>query len=207
MVGMSRYAGVWAYKKGYYGRFKTSTFGVTTGGTAFNDLNVIGGVQNVNRISRIVIRHGEIVDAITTTYQRSRGLSPITRSNGGTGGNLATVDLSATESVITITGTFRSVSAQYGPSSVQNLNFVILNSSTGAVRVAGPFAPASGGTPFRVYGTLVAFAGTISTRGTRFIQALSFFIIPTRAAVQPDIAAATTDDITDDAADDITAPA
>ncbi|CAL1706528.1 unnamed protein product [Somion occarium] len=155
---------------------QTPTWG-SAGGVAFNNLNDIGQ-QNVNKISQIVIRHGVVIDNIAATYQRSGGLAPVTLENGGTGGNVTTINLSGDEFVIAVTAAQRFVSTGYGPTSVQNLRIFILNKSTNVTRIEGPFAPGSG-TEFVATGTVVAFAGNIATVGTRFIQALSFFISPT----------------------------
>ncbi|CAL1706526.1 unnamed protein product [Somion occarium] len=81
---------------------ETPTWGVTTSGQPFNDLNTIG-TSNVNKISKIVIGHGQVIDSITLTYDRNDGSAPLVQSHGGTGGNITTIELSSDEFLTGVT--------------------------------------------------------------------------------------------------------
>ncbi|CAL1706520.1 unnamed protein product [Somion occarium] len=152
---------------------QTPTWGVTTSGQPFNDLDTVGAT-NLNKISKVVIGHGEVIDSITITYDRNDGLAPLVQSHGGTGGNITTIELDSNEVIVGVSGRYGFVSSIYGRSSIQSLEFALLNQATGEMRIEGPFAPGSG-TPFSVIDTVVAVAGYVSTSGTHYIQALSFF--------------------------------
>ncbi|CAL1706511.1 unnamed protein product [Somion occarium] len=152
---------------------QTPTWGVTTSGQPFNDLDTVGAT-NINKISKVVIGHGQVIDSITITYDRNDGLAPLVQSHGGTGGNITTIELDSDEFIVGVSGVYRRVSTAFGPSSFQSLQLVLLNRATGEMRLEGPFAPGSG-TPFSVIDTVVAVAGNVSTSGTHYIQALSFF--------------------------------
>ncbi|CAL1706531.1 unnamed protein product [Somion occarium] len=155
-------------------------------GDVFNDINVAGwpATQNIRKISKIVVRHGEIVDNIAVTYERTGGLGPDTQSHGGAGGTrVNTINLSESEFLVGVCGQCGPVVADYGPTSIQKLQFMIVDKARGAFRVEGPFAneARTGGTPFCVVGTIMALAGrtmvvTSQDQGTqRFMQSLSFF--------------------------------
>ncbi|KAF8135340.1 hypothetical protein K438DRAFT_2031250 [Mycena galopus ATCC 62051] len=147
------------------GTNNSQLYGASTG-NAFNDLVTVGGngsftTDNAPSIQAITLRYGSVVDGLAVTYSQGAGQSPITISHGtsliATGPTNTTVALSATESIISVSGQ-SGVHSPYGVRILQ-LSFLILDSSTGTTRVQGPFGTATG-TAFNVTdGPLLALSG------------------------------------------------
>ncbi|KAK7692424.1 hypothetical protein QCA50_004049 [Cerrena zonata] len=148
---------------------QSPTFG-NAGTPSFNDLTSAG--PNITRISKIIVNYGEVLDGLTITYETASG--PKTETHGGRTGNEVTVTLSADENIVGVCGNYGFQSSVYGTTSINQLQFIIVNKSTGIARIAGPFAPTRTSTAFRVIGEVVAFAGSLNSNG-RFIQALSCY--------------------------------
>lgn len=87
---------------------QSPTFGSSTG-TSFNDMSgkwenvmtcltrslfdvILATGPNIDKISKIIVNHGEVVDGLTITYATPGG--PKTETHGGQTGNVATITLS-----------------------------------------------------------------------------------------------------------------
>ncbi|KAK7690062.1 hypothetical protein QCA50_006707 [Cerrena zonata] len=157
---------------------QTVLYGSPDGAKAFDDLTGVAGwpvSQRLDRIKEIKVRHGDIVDNITITYEQQGGLGPTTQSHGGdTGAGVEDICLAGTERLVGIYGVAGSVSDAYGSTSIYKLSFVIADHKNGSVKVKGPFGIATqSGTTFSITANVLAFAGRTSNRN--YLQALSVY--------------------------------
>ncbi|KAJ6516709.1 hypothetical protein C8R47DRAFT_1088103 [Mycena vitilis] len=139
-------------------------------GSLFNDIeNVIGTgnvtINTVDPIKEITVMHGQI-DGLVITYEKgsSSGSSTTTITHGTSDRSTdpqltkTRIALLATERIIAISGQHGPV-ARYG-TRVTRLSFVIYNSATGAVKIAGPFGTTSTKSFYATAeGNFVAFGG------------------------------------------------
>lgn len=138
-------------------RTETDLFG-GTGGRRFADPEPVPGST---RISRIVIRAGQFVDGISTTYVDHDGNSRRFR-HGGLGGTANVIDFRPTERIIAVVGRSGTL--------LDRIAFDTIDAA-GTPRRHGPFG-GSGGNVFRVDGNIYGFVGrSTSTR----IGAIGFY--------------------------------
>ncbi|KAJ6452478.1 hypothetical protein C8R45DRAFT_1040751 [Mycena sanguinolenta] len=140
-------------------------YGASTG-NAFNDLVTVAGsgsitTDNAPSIQSITLGYGSVIDGLSVTYGPDEGQSSTTILHGTSpifsGVTNTTVTLNANENIIGVSGQ-SGVHSPYGERILQ-LSFTILDSSTGAKRVQGPFGTATG-TAFNVTdGPLLALSG------------------------------------------------
>ncbi|KAJ7659545.1 hypothetical protein DFH06DRAFT_1472432 [Mycena polygramma] len=140
-------------------------------GPLFNDIaNVVGTgnitINTVDPIKELTVMHGQVIDGLMITYDRGSGSGSTTTtithgtSDRSTDPELkkTRVQLLPTEAMIAITGQHGPV-ARYG-TRVTQLSFVIYNSATGGVRIAGPFGTTSSKSFYATAdGNFVAFGG------------------------------------------------
>ncbi|KAJ7851823.1 hypothetical protein B0H14DRAFT_3660073 [Mycena olivaceomarginata] len=132
---------------------QTSNFGGAQG-TVFNDNQAATNFPNTDP-GLIELMAGWVVDGITTTYRLSDGSvkviprgTPLTKTSP----NYKSIVLGANEIVSQICG-FAGSYPYYNQSLCIQVQFVIMDTSTGAIRVVGPFGGGNGlasGTLFSV---------------------------------------------------------
>jgi len=161
---------------------QTHTFGIQEG-APFDDLKEVGewpDKQLIKGIKQIRLAHDWLVDGMEITYELKSGPTTTQTVNhlGGEPFNGNPVDFGPNEVLLGVTG------MEGIPGYYQNkpylcaLRFVIADTKTGEVRVAGPYgynAPAGTytGPAFTVSGPLIALAGSVKTGGTSPATAIS----------------------------------
>ncbi|KAJ7873492.1 hypothetical protein B0H14DRAFT_3438265 [Mycena olivaceomarginata] len=158
---------------------QTSNFGGAQG-TVFNDNQAATNFPNTDPglvidpmypMKQIELMAGWVVDGITTTYRLSDGSvkviprgTPLTKTSP----NYKSIVLSANEIVSQICG-FAGSYPYYNQSLCIQVQFVIMDTSTGAIRVVGPFGGGNGlasGTLFSVSNPM-ALAGFETAGGAQ----------------------------------------
>ncbi|MEA3016447.1 MAG: hypothetical protein QOI38_1169 [Sphingomonadales bacterium] len=127
---------------------KAMSFG-GTGGAPFDDLAAAGGA--VNAIKKIVVRAGQFVDNISTTYGLPSG-SNFVATHGGSGGQASTITLAPGEKVVGVRGRSGSLLDQ----------ITFLTRGPNGERTHGPFG-GGGGAPFELEAEVDSFYGRSGT--------------------------------------------
>ncbi|KAJ6482644.1 lectin [Mycena sanguinolenta] len=148
---------------------QTSNFGGAQG-TSFNDNEAVTNFPNtdpgltidpVHPIKQMDIYGGWVVDAISTTYRLSDGTTKvIKRGSNQSADNLQSVVLNDNEIISQICG-FAGPYQYYNQSLLIQVQLVIFDTKTGAVRVAGPF----GGTGGLASGQLFSVSNPMALAG------------------------------------------
>ncbi len=112
-----------------------------TGGTAFSD-----NLTEVQQITRVSIRHGNLVDAIQTTWLLTSKKTKTSSRHGGGGGTESSFTLKAGEYIVRIEGRSGTL--------IDQLTF-----HTNQGRKFGPYG-GSGGQPFTIEGCVQGFFGS-----------------------------------------------
>jgi hypothetical protein len=152
-------------------------------GNYVNDLASVAGFpasQQILKISKILVHHGEIVDGLEVTYLKKSG-GPVTVAHGGKGGSATLVELLDTESIVGVYGRYQNPSSTfYGNQVIAEISFVIANINKNvrdAVRVAGPFGqPGAGGPnffPYSANGSIIAIGSYSGPEP--YLHGLTFF--------------------------------
>jgi len=137
-----------------------------TEGNEFNDLDKVSKwpsqniINTVAPILKIEIAHGWVVDSLDITYNLTGGIAPQTVRHGSPIPPRSTVTIGESEVIVGVSGK-AGLHPYYKRSLLNQISFIILNSTTGAIRTAGPFGNGDQGgygTTFHASGP-VAFAG------------------------------------------------
>jgi len=160
---------------------QTSLFGAPVA-TYVNDLATVGdfpAAQNIERIVKIVVHSGEIIDGLEITYLKKNGQLE-TVSHGGKGGSATPVELQANELIVGVAGRYQNpASTFYGPQVVAQISFTIADTSSNvavpSVRIAGPFGQPSNSNlhSYAVNGSIIAI-GTYSGPQP-YLHGITFF--------------------------------
>ncbi|KAJ7060874.1 hypothetical protein C8F01DRAFT_1253353 [Mycena amicta] len=148
----------------------SNLFGDSSKGKLFNDLQDVVGSMNITidtsqPIKQIKLMHCEAIDGIEIKYYKSNHDAGTTTVHHGTSSDCDDVDLykttisiGDTESIVAISG--KAGDATWGGVRVVQLNFAIYDSSTGNMRIAGPYG-GNTGKAFRVTsnGNFIALSG------------------------------------------------
>jgi len=150
----------------------------------FNDWTELEDAKSsthIDRMTRIEVSHGDVVDGIRVTYKLNNG-TDIVKTHGGTW-RLAPVILTASEVLSEVLGRHGDTGNGWGIE-IQEISFVILDKRKGSSRVCGPWGNGRArsvnmacGEPFQVSGEILAFAGGCdhdANHNSPRIKALSF---------------------------------
>jgi len=150
----------------------------------FNDWAEVGGwpeTQNIDRISRIEISHGDVVDGIRISYQLKTGKT-VTKTHGADW-RLIGVDVAPFEVLSEVHGLHGDASNGWGIE-IKELAFVVLDTNSGNSRVLGPWGNGRArgvdlqyGLKFKISGPIMAVAGGCDfdeRHDSNRIKALSF---------------------------------
>ncbi|KAK7692322.1 hypothetical protein QCA50_003947 [Cerrena zonata] len=153
---------------------QTPLFG-DAGGLPFDDLAVSNWptALTLKKITKIRVSYGEILDRLVIDYEGSTTPGVHGKSTGIRQEN---IPFGQHDYLVGVYGLSGPVSVAYGPTSVYNVQFVILNKETGQVTIKGPYGDSTGskGTPFYVTNNIVGFSGN-TTKDDAYIQSLSFW--------------------------------
>ncbi|KAN0135482.1 hypothetical protein V8E53_006761 [Lactarius tabidus] len=86
-------------------------------------------VQAIQKITRIVVYSGDIIDSIRVTYLLANSSTPTIQHGGPGGKQNLTFDIGANEKLIAVYGTRLVKATGYGAHNIVRLSFVVGNSS------------------------------------------------------------------------------